>query len=136
MLNNPKLALLVWQAQKLQTSPSCPLVMVIWTCSSCLRGFTRSVWRTRYPLLSPRSPALLPIHFFSSSSRRSTKRSATKVPVDSVREPFYVVRKGGVIAIYKTLSDCQAQVGNSVRVHKHILILSFPCLSMDRYDIC
>jgi hypothetical protein len=29
-------------------------------------------------------------------------------------EPFYVVRKGDVIGIYKTLSECQAQVGNSV----------------------
>lgn len=29
-------------------------------------------------------------------------------------EPFYVVRKGDVIGIYKTLSECQAQVSNSV----------------------
>lgn len=33
----------------------------------------------------------------------------------SAGEPFYVVRKGDVIAIYKTLSECQAQVSNSVR---------------------
>ncbi|CAL5097493.1 unnamed protein product [Urochloa decumbens] len=91
--------------------------MVIWSCSSCLRGFiSRSVWRRRYPLLSARSLALPPTHFLSSSSssRQSTKRSAAKAPVDSAREPFYVIRKGGVIGIYKTLSDCQAQVGNSV----------------------
>ncbi|XP_039803064.1 uncharacterized protein LOC120667102 [Panicum virgatum] len=89
--------------------------MVIWSCSSCLRGsISRSVWRRHYPLLSPRSLALPPIHFFSSSPRRSTKRSAAKAPMDSAREPFYVVRKGGVIGIYKTLNDCQAQVGNSV----------------------
>ncbi|OEL30975.1 hypothetical protein BAE44_0008005 [Dichanthelium oligosanthes] len=30
-------------------------------------------------------------------------------------EPFYVVRKGDIIGIYKTLSECQAQVSNSVR---------------------
>ncbi|KAG8046635.1 hypothetical protein GUJ93_ZPchr0008g14148 [Zizania palustris] len=29
-------------------------------------------------------------------------------------EPFYVVRKGDVIGIYKSLSDCQLQVSNSV----------------------
>ncbi|CAO2186513.1 unnamed protein product [Urochloa humidicola] len=29
-------------------------------------------------------------------------------------EPFYVVRKGDVIGIYKTLGECQAQVSNSV----------------------
>ncbi|CAN6336011.1 unnamed protein product [Urochloa humidicola] len=89
--------------------------MVIWSCSSCLHGFiSRSVWRRHYPLLSPRSLALPPTHFFSSSSRRSTKRSAAKAPADSAREPFYVIRKGGLIGIYKTLSECQAQVGNSV----------------------
>ncbi|CAN6358186.1 unnamed protein product [Urochloa humidicola] len=89
--------------------------MVIWSCSSCLHGFIfRSVWRRRYPLLSPKSLALPSTHFSSSSSRRSTKRSAAKAPVDSGREPFYVIRKGVVIGIYKTLSDCQAQVGNSV----------------------
>ncbi|RLN00532.1 uncharacterized protein C2845_PM06G09760 [Panicum miliaceum] len=88
--------------------------MVIWSCSSCLRGFiSRSVWRRHYPLLSPRSPALPPTHFFFSSPRRSTKRSAAMAPMDSAREPFYVIRKGGVIGIYKTLNDCQAQVGNS-----------------------
>ena len=30
-------------------------------------------------------------------------------------EPFYVVRKGDVIGIYKNLADCQAQVSNSVK---------------------
>jgi viroplasmin and RNaseH domain-containing protein len=31
-------------------------------------------------------------------------------------EPFYVVRKGDVIGIYKNLADCQAQVSNSVNI--------------------
>ncbi|XP_066364344.1 uncharacterized protein [Miscanthus floridulus] len=101
--------------------------MVIWSCSSCLRGFIpRAAWRRHYPLLSPRPTASPPIHHFSSSSaRRSTKKSAAKAPMhssilaakapmDSSREPFYVIRKGDVIGIYKTLSDCQAQVSNSV----------------------
>lgn len=64
------------------------------------------------PLSIPPPPA----RFFSSSTRRSTKRSAAKTPMDSSAsgEPFYVVRKGDVIGIYKTLSECQAQVSNSV----------------------
>ncbi|KAL6619858.1 hypothetical protein ACP70R_034997 [Stipagrostis hirtigluma subsp. patula] len=89
--------------------------MVIRSCSSCLCGFiSRAVWRRRYPILPHRLPAPPSIHFFSSFPKRSTKRSATKAPMDSTSEPFYVVRKGDVIGIYKTLSDCQAQVSNSV----------------------
>ncbi|KAL6624641.1 hypothetical protein ACP70R_031962 [Stipagrostis hirtigluma subsp. patula] len=89
--------------------------MVIRSCSSCLCGFiSRAVWQRRYPILPHRLPAPPPIHFFSSFPRRSTKRSATKAPMDSTGEPFYVVRKGDVIGIYKNLSDCQAQVSNSV----------------------
>ena len=115
--------------------------MVIWSCSSCLRGFIpRAAWRRHYPLLSPRPTASPPIHhFFSSSARRSTKKSAAKAPMhssilaakapmDSSREPFYVIRKGDVIGIYKTLSDCQAQVSNSVRtIDRHIM--TFPSLT-------
>ncbi|XP_062230464.1 uncharacterized protein LOC133928245 isoform X3 [Phragmites australis] len=88
--------------------------MVIRSCSSCLCGFiSRAVWRRHYPLLSPR-PSAPPSAHFSSSPRRSTKRAAARPPMDSAGEPFYVIRKGDVIGIYKTLSDCQAQVSNSV----------------------
>ncbi|XP_062195542.1 uncharacterized protein LOC133898810 [Phragmites australis] len=91
--------------------------MVIRSCSSCLCGFlvSRAAWRRHYPLLALRPPVPPPTRFFSSSSssrRRSTKGSAA---MDSTAgEPFYVVRKGDVIGIYKTLSECQAQVSNSV----------------------
>ncbi|CAM0878925.1 unnamed protein product [Alopecurus aequalis] len=78
----------------------------------------------RYLLLRPPAPpsALgLAERFFSSSScssKRSTKRSAAKKgtpPIGSAAgDPFYVVRKGNVIGIYKNLVDCQAQVSNSV----------------------
>jgi hypothetical protein len=121
--------------------------MVFWSCSSCLRGFIpRAAWMRHYTLLSPRPTASLPIHHFSSSARRSTKKSAVKapmhssilaakapmeksaakVPMYSSREPFYVIRKGDVIGICKTLSDCQAQVSNSVRT---INIMTFPSLT-------
>jgi hypothetical protein len=122
------------------TLSSCD-AMVIWSCSTCLRGFIpRAAWRRHYPLLSPRPTASPPIHhFYSSSARRSTKKAAAKAPIgssilaakapmDSSREPFYVIRKGDVIGIYKTLSDCQAQVSNSVRtIDRHIM--TFPSLT-------
>lgn len=39
---------------------------------------------------------------------------AAKALIDSSREPFYVIRKGDVIGVYKNLSDCQAQASKSV----------------------
>ncbi|KAM0917552.1 hypothetical protein ACQ4PT_009414 [Festuca glaucescens] len=112
-------------------------------CSpSSLRGISRAAWRhavavipiltggshhqqqhdLRYlPLRSPEPPighGLAERLFSSSSTKRSTKKSAAKkdTPVDSTSggDPFYVVRKGDVIGIYKNLADCQAQVSNSV----------------------
>ncbi|CAM0148563.1 unnamed protein product [Urochloa decumbens] len=99
--------------------------MVIRSCSSFLRGLliSRAAWRRHHPLFLALRPPVPPppARFFSSSSRRSTKRSAAKTPMDpaSAGEPFYVVRKGDVIGIYKTLSECQAQVCDpSVTVFK------------------
>ncbi|WVZ91608.1 hypothetical protein U9M48_037754 [Paspalum notatum var. saurae] len=94
--------------------------MVVRSCSSFLCGLlisTRPAWRRRCsgPIFRPSVPPPPLTRLFS--SRRSTKRSAEKTPMDSAGEgePFYVVRKGDVIAIYKTLTECQAQVSNSVR---------------------
>ncbi|XP_044948857.1 uncharacterized protein LOC123398451 [Hordeum vulgare subsp. vulgare] len=110
--------------------------------SSSLCGISRAAWRhavagtlslsdirhhhqhsLRYLPLRPPVPPIaicLAERFFSSSSsKRPTKRSAAKKatppPMDSAgSDPFYVVRKGDVIGIYKNLADCQAQVSNSV----------------------
>jgi hypothetical protein len=75
------------------------------------------------PLSPPEPPVGLAERFFSSSSsktKRSTKKPAAEkdTPVDSASggDPFYVVRKGDVIGIYKNLPDCQAQVSFSVKI--------------------
>lgn len=44
-------------------------------------------------------------------------------------DAFYVVRKGDIIGVYKSLSDCQAQTGSSV------IFLDFP-LSSYNIDSC
>ncbi|KAL6646398.1 hypothetical protein ACP70R_018006 [Stipagrostis hirtigluma subsp. patula] len=91
--------------------------MVIRSCSSCLRGFllSRAAWRRRWhhPVLALRPP---PARFFSSSSSSPRRRrsAASAKPAMDAEEPFYVVRKGDVIGIYRTLTDCQAQVSSSV----------------------
>lgn len=113
------------------------------SCASSLCGISRVAWRRhavaggalsqhhhhqqRHLVLRPPAPPPIGLaleRFFSASSRRSAKRSAAAAKQSSQPppppsmdggEPFYVVRKGDVIGIYKSLSDCQAQVSNSVK---------------------
>lgn len=46
-------------------------------------------------------------------SSRKPKACSKPVMKDD-KEAFFVVRKGDLIGVYKSLSDCQAQVGTSV----------------------
>ncbi|MED6198968.1 hypothetical protein PIB30_119022 [Stylosanthes scabra] len=80
------------------------------------------------PTLSPRSHFLLarfpsPCCCYSSSSSSAKKGRKKKVvereTVASVMEhdendAFFVVRKGDVVGVYNSLTDCQSQVGSSV----------------------
>jgi hypothetical protein len=84
------------------------------------------------PLRPPAPPFAhgLAERLFSSSSsktKRSTKKPAAEkdTPEGSAGggDPFYVVRKGDVIGIYKNLPDCQAQVSNSVKTLAFGLLL-------------
>jgi hypothetical protein len=91
------------------------------------------------PLRTPSPPiahGLAERLFSSSSTKRSTKKSAAKkdTPVDSASgaDPFYVVRKGDVIGIYKNLSDCQAQVSNSVKILSIRSISRSPIMCIQR----
>lgn len=56
---------------------------------------------------------------------RKTKRDP-KAPMKEEKESFFVVRKGDLIGVYKSLSDCQAQVGTSVITSYLILTCEFP----------
>ncbi|KAL8138108.1 hypothetical protein V2J09_004109 [Rumex salicifolius] len=73
--------------------------------------------------------ARLRIHYYSSSSSSSTtttspapapkrksqsRKSQAIMDEDKEKDAFYVVRKGDVVGVYKTLSDCQAQVSGSI----------------------
>lgn len=51
----------------------------------------------------------------SSSAKTSRSRKSETEPVmDREKDEFFVVRKGDVVGVYKTLAECQAQVGSSV----------------------
>ncbi|CAN6682734.1 unnamed protein product [Malus baccata var. baccata] len=46
---------------------------------------------------------------------RSRQRKADSEPVmEPEKEGFYVVRKGDVVGVYRSFSDCQAQLGSSI----------------------
>lgn len=44
---------------------------------------------------------------------------------DQDEDAFYLVRKGDMIGIYKTLRDCQAQANSSVRFYGSFSVLDF-----------
>ncbi|XP_070671252.1 uncharacterized protein [Malus domestica] len=54
----------------------------------------------------------------SSSSKTTALRSRRKSEPEPATEPekdaFYVVRKGDIVGVYKSFSDCQAQLGSSI----------------------
>lgn len=53
--------------------------------------------------------------FSSQESQTSGIRKENLKPLmDEESDAFYVVRKGDIIGVYKSLSDCQAQVSSSV----------------------
>ncbi|CAI9108788.1 OLC1v1008471C1 [Oldenlandia corymbosa var. corymbosa] len=49
----------------------------------------------------------------NSNKKKPSKAKPTPVMKDD-KEAFFVVRKGDIVGVYKSLSDCQAQVGNSI----------------------
>lgn len=49
------------------------------------------------------------------SRRKSKAEPAMEREKEKEKEAFYVVRKGDVVGVYRSLNDCQAQVGSSVR---------------------
>lgn len=102
------------------------------TCGSSIITGTRL-----FTTISPSSKYLIPswganIQHYSSRTVRfellltgiqsqgySTKRHRKEKPdskpvMKDDKEAFFVVRKGDLVGVYKSLSDCQAQVGSSV----------------------
>ncbi|XP_024027105.1 uncharacterized protein LOC21394306 isoform X2 [Morus notabilis] len=48
------------------------------------------------------------------SRRKSKAEPAMEREKEKEKEAFYVVRKGDVVGVYRSLNDCQAQVGSSI----------------------
>lgn len=49
-----------------------------------------------------------------SSKANKKKKSPTEPVMKEDKEAFFVVRKGDIVGIYKSLNECQSQVGSSV----------------------
>uniref|UniRef100_A0A5B7B4I0 RNase H type-1 domain-containing protein n=1 Tax=Davidia involucrata TaxID=16924 RepID=A0A5B7B4I0_DAVIN len=50
----------------------------------------------------------------SSGSKSHSRKLDPKPVMEEEKDAFFVVRKGDVVGVYKSLSDCQAQVGSSI----------------------
>lgn len=77
------------------------------------------------------SPTIFQYQCYSSkrsgggSSRKG--KSDPKPVMKDDREAFFVVRKGDLVGVYKSLSDCQAQVGTSV-ITASLNFMRIPCI--------
>lgn len=92
------------------TSPSCKYLIPSWGASSTVR----------FELLLTRTQS----QNYSSKRPRKEKPDSKPVMKDD-KEAFFVVRKGDLVGVYKSLSDCQAQVGPSVITNSQDFGLSF-----------
>ncbi|XP_074274458.1 uncharacterized protein LOC141598648 [Silene latifolia] len=53
--------------------------------------------------------------YYSTKKVSTRKRKSTaKTVMEDEKDAFFVVRKGDIVGVYKSLSDCQAQVGSSI----------------------
>ncbi|KAI4382578.1 hypothetical protein MLD38_008528 [Melastoma candidum] len=78
-----------------------------------------------FPTFSDPAPWKSLVRFYSQSSKKgrpkaaiakSKLKTAEEVPtaVDREKGVFYVVRKGDIVGVYRSFSDCQAQFGSSI----------------------
>ena len=91
---------------------------------SSLYGCTNSSWKINLEYTGLRAiylePVLTRFHVRCYSSRRGSKSKSPLRKLDSEpvmeqeKDAFFVVRKGDIVGVYKSLNDCQAQVGSSV----------------------
>lgn len=65
-----------------------------------------------------------------SRSRRKSEPEPAMEKQKQPKEAFYVVRKGDVVGVYRSLNDCQAQVGSSVRCLIECQMWEFICLKI------
>ncbi|KAF7123646.1 hypothetical protein RHSIM_Rhsim12G0048800 [Rhododendron simsii] len=91
--------------------------------SSCC-GFSVPTWKTRLNYVGIKTVNLellltrLRAQCYSTGKEGGSKSRSKKldpIPVmEKEKDAFFVVRKGDIVGVYKSLSDCQAQVGSSI----------------------
>ncbi|KAL0920781.1 hypothetical protein M5K25_009949 [Dendrobium thyrsiflorum] len=101
-------ALFSWMRHVVVRSSFSGLSIVTWK---------RSIWHTGIRVIALDS-CLTGFRIKCLSARRSRISRSSKVNLKAIMadesDAFYVVRKGDIVGIYKSLSDCQAQVSSSV----------------------
>ncbi|GLT53019.1 hypothetical protein SLA2020_263180 [Shorea laevis] len=50
----------------------------------------------------------------NSSWKINFKHNDSELVMEQEKDAFFVVRKGDIVGVYKSLTDCQAQVGSSI----------------------
>lgn len=96
----------------------------MFAASTSINGCFNSYCTSTFNNLALKAPALdslcsrFRLRCYSSRKLRKGTSPSPKLdsepPMDSEMGDFFVVRKGDVVGVYKSFSDCQAQIGSSV----------------------
>eukprot|EP00261_Vitis_vinifera_P034785 XP_019076028.1 PREDICTED: uncharacterized protein LOC100255243 isoform X3 [Vitis vinifera] len=90
---------------------------------SSLYGCSTSSWKINFENANVKTNNLelmltrFRVQSYSSRGRGAKSQSQkleSKPVMEEEKDAFFVVRKGDVVGVYKTFSDCQAQVGSSI----------------------
>lgn len=96
----------------------------MFAASTSINGCFNSYCTSTFNNLALKAPALdslcsrFRLRCYSSRKLRKGTSPSPKLdsepPMDSEMGDFFVVRKGDVVGVYKSFSDCQAQIGSSI----------------------
>lgn len=74
-----------------------------------------------------------------SRERKLDPTESATAPMEQEKDAFFVVRKGDVVGVYKSFTDCQAQIGSSVILFSPLyyygLIFLFVQVKLCAFDV-
>lgn len=99
---------------------------LVFAAPTSTHGCSNPYWTSSFQNVALKATALDSLcsrfHLRCYSSRKVRKGTSqspkfdSEPPMEPEKGDFFVVRKGDVVGVYKSFSDCQAQIGSSVFV--------------------
>ncbi|XP_011655308.1 uncharacterized protein LOC101210930 isoform X2 [Cucumis sativus] len=100
---------------------------LVFAASTSIHGCSNAYWTSSFHNVAVKTTALdslcsrFGLRCYSTRKPRKPRKPTSpspkldsEPPVESEMGDFFVVRKGDVVGVYKSFSDCQAQIGSSI----------------------